>query len=98
MPIYTYRCTKCGHEFDVTQKVNDEHIKKCELCGKEVKRVFHPVGIIFKGSGFYSTDNKKKDQKNGSETEKPAEKEKEKPKEKNKPEKTGAGDKKSKKD
>lgn len=62
MPIYTYRCRDCGHEFDKLQKVNDEPVKECELCGGPVMRVFHPVGIIFKGSGFYTTDYAKKEE------------------------------------
>lgn len=56
MPIYTYKCEKCGHRFDQTQKITDKPVKECEQCGSPVKRVFHPVGIIFKGSGFYKTD------------------------------------------
>lgn len=63
MPIYTYRCRQCGHEFDRLQNISDAPVAKCEACGGPVKRVFHPVGIIFKGSGFYKTDyaNKGKD-------------------------------------
>ena len=60
MPIYTYRCRECGHEFDKLRKMTDDSVQKCEVCGGPVKRVYHPVGIIFKGSGFYSTDNAKK--------------------------------------
>jgi putative FmdB family regulatory protein len=58
MPRYEYKCKKCGHQFEVTHGIND-NIESCESCGGEVRRVFHPVGIVFKGSGFYATDAKK---------------------------------------
>ena len=98
MPIYAYKCIKCGNEFDVTQKVDDEPVKECELCKGEVKRVFHPVGIIFKGSGFYSTDNKNKDLKDNSETKKPSAEKDEKPKDKKSPDSADTQDKKIEKD
>lgn len=56
MPIYEYRCLKCGHQFEKFQKISDTAASKCEKCGDRVTRVFHPVAIRFKGSGFYSTD------------------------------------------
>jgi len=56
MPIYEYRCPK-GHEFEVLHGMNDPPPKACEVCGaKPVERVFRPVPIFFKGSGFYTTD------------------------------------------
>ena len=55
MPIYEYKCEK-GHVFEVMQKMTDDPITKCEKCGKPVQRVFHPVAVHFKGSGFYNTD------------------------------------------
>src|SRR3954467_14876888 len=55
MPIYEYRCDK-GHTFEVLQRMSDEPIEKCEVCGAPVQRVFHPVAVHFKGSGFYNTD------------------------------------------
>jgi putative FmdB family regulatory protein len=55
MPIYEYRCKK-GHTFEARQSFNDEPIIKCEVCGAPVQRVFHPVAVHFKGSGFYNTD------------------------------------------
>jgi putative FmdB family regulatory protein len=55
MPIYEYRCTN-GHRFEVLQKMADEPIEVCEVCGAPAVRVLHPVAIHFKGSGFYSTD------------------------------------------
>ena len=56
MPTYTYRCTKCGHEFERFQSMSDEPVKRCEKCKSKVQRVFHPVGIAFKGSVFHKTD------------------------------------------
>ena len=55
MPIYEYRCEK-GHTFDVMQRVGDEPVAECEVCGRPVSRVFHPPVVHFKGSGFYNTD------------------------------------------
>ena len=55
MPIYEYRCEK-GHVFEVMQRMADDPIKTCEVCGAPVQRVFHPVAIHFKGKGFYNTD------------------------------------------
>jgi putative FmdB family regulatory protein len=55
MPIYEYRCLN-GHNFEVTQSMSDDPVATCEVCGAPVERVFHPVAVHFKGSGFYSTD------------------------------------------
>src|ERR1700752_3792204 len=55
MPIYEYRCKK-GHTFDVMQRISDDPVTECEVCGAPVQRVFHPVAVHFKGSGFYNTD------------------------------------------
>jgi putative FmdB family regulatory protein len=55
MPIYEYRCEK-GHTFEVLQRMSDDPVAKCEVCGAPVQRVFHPVAVHFKGSGFYNTD------------------------------------------
>ena len=55
MPIYEYRCEN-GHLFEVTQKMSDPPVTSCEECGAPVARVFHPVAVHFKGSGFYNTD------------------------------------------
>jgi putative FmdB family regulatory protein len=59
MPIYEYRCTN-GHTFEVIQSMSDDPVETCEVCGAPVERVFHPVAVHFKGSGFYSTDYAKK--------------------------------------
>ena len=58
MPTYEYKCKKCDKKFEVVHGINDS-VDSCESCGGEVRRVFHPVGIVFKGSGFYATDAKK---------------------------------------
>jgi putative FmdB family regulatory protein len=55
MPIYEYRCLN-GHTFEVIQSMSDDPVEACEVCGAPVERVFHPVAVHFKGSGFYSTD------------------------------------------
>jgi putative FmdB family regulatory protein len=55
VPIYEYKCTE-GHNFEVVQKMTDEPVAACEECGAPVERVFHPVAVHFKGSGFYTTD------------------------------------------
>src|SRR5262245_16613481 len=55
MPIYEYRCTS-GHTFEVIQSMSDDPVEVCEVCSAPVERVFHPVAVHFKGSGFYSTD------------------------------------------
>jgi putative FmdB family regulatory protein len=55
MPIYEYRCDN-GHTFEVMQRMSDDPVTKCEVCGAPVQRVFHPVAVHFKGSGFYNTD------------------------------------------
>jgi putative FmdB family regulatory protein len=59
MPTYEYRCEN-GHTFEVIQSMSDEPVEACEQCGAAVERVFHPVAVHFKGSGFYTTDYKSK--------------------------------------
>jgi putative FmdB family regulatory protein len=59
MPIYEYKCEN-GHVFDVMQKLAEDPLTNCVECGAPVRKVLHPVGISFKGSGFYSTDYSKK--------------------------------------
>jgi putative FmdB family regulatory protein len=55
MPIYEYRCKK-RHTFEVMQRIGDDPVTTCEVCGAPVERVFHPIAVHFKGSGFYNTD------------------------------------------
>lgn len=58
MPIYTYRCDNCGQQFEKQQSFHEESLKRCPECGKKtLMKVFQPVGIVFKGSGFYATDH-----------------------------------------
>lgn len=59
MPTYSYRCTACGHRFDQFQRFSDDPLTECPECHGFVKRVLHPVGVVFKGSGWYITDSRK---------------------------------------
>jgi putative FmdB family regulatory protein len=59
MPTYQYHCDTCGVVFDRLQRFTDDPLTECPECNGHVHRVIHPVGIIFKGKGFYCTDNKK---------------------------------------
>ncbi|MBW8009631.1 MAG: hypothetical protein FVQ83_00125 [Chloroflexi bacterium] len=59
MPIHTYSCDNCGHEFDQQQKFSDKSLVKCPNCRKHaLRKVYKPARIVFKGSGFYATDNR----------------------------------------
>lgn len=69
MPIYTYKCVNCGHLLEVIQKISDDPLSVCPKCQGQLARQFHPVGIIFKGTGFYTTDYKR--QPNGQKKEVP---------------------------
>jgi putative FmdB family regulatory protein len=59
VPIYEYKCAR-GHHFEVVQRMTDDPVAVCEECGEPVERVFHPVAVHFKGSGFYTTDYARK--------------------------------------
>ena len=56
MPIYGYRCSNCGHEFEIQQRMSDQPLKACPKCQGKLSKILYPVGISFKGSGFYTTD------------------------------------------
>ena len=58
MPTYQYACQDCGYRFDIRQRISDDPLTECPECHGAIHRVISPVGIIFKGSGFYVTDNK----------------------------------------
>ena len=58
MPTYEYACLSCGTHVDVVQRFDDEPLTECGLCGGRLRKVFHPAGILFKGSGFYATDSR----------------------------------------
>jgi putative FmdB family regulatory protein len=58
MPIYTYRCENCGVQFEKQQSFSEQPLVRCPECSKKtLKKVYLPVGIVFKGSGFYATDH-----------------------------------------
>ncbi|HYX78208.1 MAG TPA: FmdB family zinc ribbon protein [Solirubrobacterales bacterium] len=59
MPIYEYRCRN-GHQFEVFQAMSEDPVSSCQVCGEPVERVFRPVAVHFKGSGFYTTDYARK--------------------------------------
>ena len=58
MPTYDYQCRSCGHTIEVIHSMKEEGPTACERCGGQLRRVFFPAGIIFKGSGFYKTDSR----------------------------------------
>ncbi|HYT12898.1 MAG TPA: FmdB family zinc ribbon protein [Candidatus Nitrosopolaris sp.] len=58
MPTYGYRCSNCGHEFEIQQKMADKPLTACPECQGKLTKILYPVGISFKGSGFYTTDYK----------------------------------------
>lgn len=58
MPTYGYRCGDCGHQFEIVQRISEEPLKTCPKCQGKLSKVLYPVGISFKGSGFYTTDYK----------------------------------------
>jgi putative FmdB family regulatory protein len=60
LPTYEYRCLACEHQFERFQRMSDDPVKECEVCGAAVKRLLFPVAIHFKGKGFYSTDYSKR--------------------------------------
>jgi len=60
MPIYVYQCDSCGVTFERQQSFSDASMTHCPECNGHVHRVIQPVGIVFKGSGFYVTDNRAK--------------------------------------
>ena len=59
MPIYEYACTSCGERTEARQSFSDPPLEDCPVCGGKLRKLYSPVGIVFKGSGFYSTDAKK---------------------------------------
>jgi putative FmdB family regulatory protein len=60
MPTYEYACTECGDRTEVVQSISDAPLTTCTVCGGPLRKVFSPVGIVFKGSGFYRTDSRGK--------------------------------------
>lgn len=74
MPTYEYRCADCGRELEVQQKFSDDALTVCPTCQGRLNKVFGAVGVVFKGSGFYATDNRSKKDKGKASAEKPADK------------------------
>jgi putative FmdB family regulatory protein len=72
MPTYEYICMQCKRRVEAVQSFSDEPLRECPHCGGPLRRVFHPVGIVLKGSGFYSTDNRESRKSAASETKKEA--------------------------
>jgi putative FmdB family regulatory protein len=60
MPTYEYECTACGQHIEVFQRFSEDPLTTCGVCGGKLRKVFHPAGIVFKGSGFYATDSRSK--------------------------------------
>ena len=60
MPTYQYRCSECGQDLEVVQKFTDAALTECPNCHGSLRKVYNAVGVVFKGSGFYSTDNRSK--------------------------------------
>jgi putative FmdB family regulatory protein len=58
MPTYEYECTSCGQHIEVYQRIAEDPLSTCGACGGALRKVFHPAGIVFKGSGFYATDSR----------------------------------------
>ena len=58
MPTYSYRCTECGHAFDIQQAFTDDSLTQCPSCGGKLRKLFSAVGVTFNGSGFYRTDSR----------------------------------------
>ena len=71
MPIYEYECSVCHFHFDRKQRFNEEPVAMCPKCQGKARRVIHSVPVIFKGSGFYTTDNRKDSASEKAEKEKP---------------------------
>jgi len=58
LPTYEYACTSCGHRLEAVQSFSDDPLTECPACGRELRKVYAPVGIVLKGSGFYKTDSR----------------------------------------
>jgi putative FmdB family regulatory protein len=58
MPLYAYRCKSCDHQFERHQRMTDQPLQECPVCAGDVRRLISNVGVVFKGSGFYITDNR----------------------------------------
>jgi putative FmdB family regulatory protein len=63
VPTYEYACSTCGNHIEVSQRFSDQPLSVCGVCGGSLRKVFHPAGILFKGSGFYATDSRRSGKK-----------------------------------
>ena len=72
MPTYAYACTECGHRFEIVQSFTDDSLTECPQCHGRLRKLFNAVGVVFKGSGFYATDNRSKGKANAATPAKPA--------------------------
>ncbi len=72
MPTYTYRCDTCGHQFEAVQRFSEDALRECTACGAPIRRVIQPVGVVFKGSGWYITDSRAPQKEAGESEAKPA--------------------------
>ena len=68
MPTYTYQCDSCGHGFETVQRFADDPLTECPECGSPIRRVIQPVGVVFKGSGWYITDSRPKSSGDGTDS------------------------------
>jgi putative FmdB family regulatory protein len=91
MPTYEYACTECGNRIEVVQSISEAPLTTCTVCGGALRKVFSPVGIVFKGSGFYRTDSRGKPGARADDA-----RDKDKDKDKDKAKAAGDGDSKSK--
>lgn len=72
MPTYQYACTACDNRLEIAQKFSDEPLTECSSCGGRLRKVFSPVGVVFKGSGFYRTDSRSNGDGSSTQTDKKA--------------------------
>lgn len=72
MPTYTYACRDCDHRFEMVQSIHDPSLSTCPRCEGTLRKVFEPVGVTFKGSGFYRTDSRSRGKSESSEPSAPA--------------------------
>jgi len=68
MPTYSYLCDSCGHDFEIVQRFAEDALTECRECGSRIRRVIQPVGVVFKGSGWYINDSRPKSASEGSES------------------------------
>jgi putative FmdB family regulatory protein len=59
MPTYEYVCVDCANRFEVSQRIGDAPPPVCQICGGRLRKIFHPIGVVLKGSGFYRTEGRK---------------------------------------